>query len=554
MRHVMRLIQLGALRSHGVPLSARESVAVLHEVCRLSHAHAQAGHWFPAPQLADLSLSELGDIVISPSAIAASRPSSDSLTHLIDELLPTDLSEASFPAPRPSASGPSPAAGDDDTAVLQALFARACATGLAPWLYAERTPLAMVAAGPELRFFDPPADERDDAKDEVDASSDNVVEVDHQVVEVDYEVDHEAIALYTVESRTPDLSTEDLRLTEPSLSEPSNSELPLANDRPWVRRAVLCGLGLNVVLGIAIVWPLVPAPGIDDLLAGATGERAVETGFDPPAPPAARASAGPIGEAGRGPSRPISTALLGESDAGARPVGVVLSLAASRPIGGFIPSAGNVSVPGVDDADDATVSPDGQLVAFVSDRDGERGVFVAHRNGQKVTRASGEGRASAPAWAPDARRLAFVRAEADRPTVWNLWMRNMTTGELAQLTSHDKGIVRGASWFPDGRRLCYGHGSRLLVLDVGSRRAHPVSSPVTGGAIRTASVSPDGERIAFDVEGDGIWLLDVARGSMERVADEPAASGLTWAPKGNRLLYYSLHAREWRAWQRAPAS
>jgi TolB protein len=65
-------------------------------------------------------------------------------------------------------------------------------------------------------------------------------------------------------------------------------------------------------------------------------------------------------------------------------------------------------------------SPDGARIAFDSDRDGERGVYVANRDGTGVHRVSGPGFAAVPTWSPDARRIAFIRGESARPQVWNL--------------------------------------------------------------------------------------------------------------------------------------
>ena len=137
--------------------------------------------------------------------------------------------------------------------------------------------------------------------------------------------------------------------------------------------------------------------------------------------------------------------------------------------------------------------------------------------------------------------------------MWNLWVRDLKSGQLTRLTSHREGIVRGASWFPDGRRLCYSHDSELRVLDVSTGQASRVRSPI-GRPIRTPSVSPDGRRIAFEIEGDGIWMLDVDRGSMERIIDDPTPSELSWGAEGRRLTYYSLSTRQWRACVHAPRS
>src|SRR6185436_20169907 len=66
-------------------------------------------------------------------------------------------------------------------------------------------------------------------------------------------------------------------------------------------------------------------------------------------------------------------------------------------------------------------SPDGTKIAFDSDRDGDRGVYLANMDGTNVRRVSGAGYAAVPTWSPHGDRLAFVRGESDHSQVWNLW-------------------------------------------------------------------------------------------------------------------------------------
>jgi hypothetical protein len=200
-------------------------------------------------------------------------------------------------------------------------------------------------------------------------------------------------------------------------------------------------------------------------------------------------------------------------------------------------------------------SPDGDHVAFDSDRDGERGVYIANRDGTEVHRVSGAGYAAVPTWSPDSKRLAFVRAETDRPDVWNLWLLDTETGDMRRLTSFTMGQTWGASWFTDGNRICYTHEDRLLVRDLresGTTREY--LSPVPNRLVRTPAVSPDGTHVIFQVARSGAWLLDLTDGSMRCVLTDPTAEEFAWSPDGRRVAFHSRRDGQWGIWLLAPAS
>jgi Tol biopolymer transport system component len=194
------------------------------------------------------------------------------------------------------------------------------------------------------------------------------------------------------------------------------------------------------------------------------------------------------------------------------------------------------------------LSPDGRSVAFDSDRDGVRGVYLADADGTGVRRVSGSGYAAVPTWSPDGSRLAFLRAEDDKPRVWNLWVNYLASGAMTRLTSHSYGQVWGGSWFPDGRRIAYSHEDRLVVLDLNSGQSKTYASPRKGQIVRTPAVSPDGRWIMFQVFRDGGWLLDLTTGSMQRALDDPSAEEFTWAPDGRRVAFHSRRNGQWGLW------
>lgn len=196
----------------------------------------------------------------------------------------------------------------------------------------------------------------------------------------------------------------------------------------------------------------------------------------------------------------------------------------------------------------ARPSPDGTHIAFDSDREGERAIFVADADGRHVRRVSGEGFAALPSWSPDGRLLAFVKAEPDTPRVWNVWTAGIESGQLDRLTSDTIGQPWGCSWFPDGDRLTYGRDDRLIVLNMRTAAQQVYKSPRPGYVVRTPVVSPDGRRVIFQVDRDGAWLLDLKSGSMRRVLDDPSAEEYAWSRDGRRVAFHSQRVGGWGVW------
>ncbi len=198
-------------------------------------------------------------------------------------------------------------------------------------------------------------------------------------------------------------------------------------------------------------------------------------------------------------------------------------------------------------------SPDGKQIAFDSDRDGTRGIYVADANGQHVRRVSGDGYAAVPSWSPDGGTLAFIRGTGPQPRdVWNLWTLNLSSGEARQITRNTIGQPWGGSWFPDGQRIAYSHETRLLIHDLENGTERAFDSPIKGRLVRTPAVSPDGRRVVFQVQRAGTWLLELRDGSMRRILDDPTAEEYTWSPDGRRLAYHSRRSGVWGVWVMAP--
>ena len=194
-------------------------------------------------------------------------------------------------------------------------------------------------------------------------------------------------------------------------------------------------------------------------------------------------------------------------------------------------------------------SPDGQRIAFVSDRTGSMQVWVADSDGTNAVQLSSyDGELVAlPNWSWDSRRIAVQVVERDRSHIdlLNLEDRSRQRLELPE----DGGIA--PSWSHDGQWIYVTRRFqgvwKLPVPNTASGESEPVRVVAEGGF---AQESPDGKylyvlargrgepsivRMAVDGGGETTLPVEAARGQYA-----VARSGLYLLGRGGRLNLYEF--------------
>ncbi|ATB34705.1 TolB protein [Cystobacter fuscus] len=202
-------------------------------------------------------------------------------------------------------------------------------------------------------------------------------------------------------------------------------------------------------------------------------------------------------------------------------------------------------------------SPDGQFIAFTSDRGGGDNLVVMKRDGSEPTAVTQESfrLLNSPAWSPDGQFLIARKHYTARRSLGagEIWMYHRSGGEGVQLTErpNDQKDVGEPAFSPDGKSIYYSQditpgpvfeynkdpsGEIYVIqrLNLDTRKTERfVSGP--GGSIRPTP-SPDGKSLAFirRVRNKSVlYVADVASG-----AERPLFDGLdrdmqeTWAIHG----------------------
>jgi serine/threonine protein kinase len=195
---------------------------------------------------------------------------------------------------------------------------------------------------------------------------------------------------------------------------------------------------------------------------------------------------------------------------------------------------------------DAVISPDGNLVAFVTEPYPglmTRQVLwvLARPDGvgpvEKIRRVTPMGEGGYPSWSPDSRTLYFHNLETR--TVMALGTEG---GKQQPRVFFER--ARTPSLYPavspDGKGIAFGAPERLVVLDRGDG-SEWLQWPTPGRRGLLVSWSPDGGMLAFSGFRDdplGVWVLGLQQSRVVRLSSEPSGQP-GWTSDGEILTYDS---------------
>jgi len=205
-------------------------------------------------------------------------------------------------------------------------------------------------------------------------------------------------------------------------------------------------------------------------------------------------------------------------------------------------------------ADDTqpTFSPDGEFIAFRSERDGG-GIFVMGATGESAKRLTNFG--FNPAWSPDGKDIICAddgpidTASRQNPNS-RVWIVNVASGEKRQVTKEDS---IQPNWSPHGYRIAYQGRRRLAQRDIwtipadGGEPVEVTNDPAMDGS---PVWSPDGNYLYFVSDRAGsmnLWRVPIEEttgkvlGSPEAITTpSPYVSQVSFSRDGRRLAY--VHA------------
>jgi Tol biopolymer transport system component len=162
------------------------------------------------------------------------------------------------------------------------------------------------------------------------------------------------------------------------------------------------------------------------------------------------------------------------------------------------------------------VSPDGQWVAFSTWTKPEN-LFVCRVDGRDLRQLTdGVGWDLFPRWSPDGQRLAFMSNRGGANQIWTIAPDGRSLQQLTRIAARS---VFNAAWSPDGARLAFNTENRsTMVMEVGrpwdERSLEILPSPEPPEQFVVFSWSPDGQRLAGSRAGGkgiSVYSLDSRR-------------------------------------------
>ncbi|MFC2168248.1 methyltransferase domain-containing protein [Acidobacteriota bacterium] len=239
-------------------------------------------------------------------------------------------------------------------------------------------------------------------------------------------------------------------------------------------------------------------------------------------------------------------------------------------------------------------SPDGKMLAFTSQRDGEPEIWIIPTEGGSAvkleTGLSGDHHIS---WSPEGTHLTFDASPTGPPCIYTI----LTKGSTPKKLTLEQGASFHPNWSPNGKSIAFASfrgsssdiwimpsegGQSLQLTNHEATDYHPVWSPdglsiafsskrqgnydiwevSTSGGDPTQLTfhksdddhvcwSPDGTKIAFMSNRSGkrdIWIKSLPDGKPVRFTEKANNSWPNWSPNGKKIAFASDRAGNLDIW------
>lgn len=192
-------------------------------------------------------------------------------------------------------------------------------------------------------------------------------------------------------------------------------------------------------------------------------------------------------------------------------------------------------------ASNITWSPDGERIAFVTERDGDSEIYVMDADGANpINLTNHPGFDASPSWSPDGGQIVF---ESSRDLDSEVYLMNADGSNPVNLTNRP-GPDGQPAWSPDGAHIAYVSGADRDVFRMRADGSNPVNLTRNRGRDEYPTFSSDGRQVLFSSEREGLHDIFALEIDTDRVHATISAQASNDAPGGVQVR--SDGSGEWR--------
>jgi Tol biopolymer transport system component len=187
-------------------------------------------------------------------------------------------------------------------------------------------------------------------------------------------------------------------------------------------------------------------------------------------------------------------------------------------------------------------SPDGRTIIFLSDRDGNPGIYAMNADGSNVRCLNQSNTAddSEPSWSPDGKYIAFIQASSSYSAIY---LMNADGTNPHRLTHVDAGY-RFLNWSGDGISIAYQANYNVCLMKITGLDQQCLSN--ANGLNSQPVWSPDSKHIAFvSIRNDErqVYVMDANGSNVTRLTNNDAENlDPAWSPDSKYLAYATILA------------